>query len=58
MSMKLGINGGSMEITDDNQTIVSADVAKEIQDNCEQPDNKKDWKKFIESAWFYIADIY
>lgn len=45
MSMKLGINGGSMEITDDNQTIVSADIAKEIQDNYEQPDNKKDSKK-------------
>ena len=45
MSMKLGINGGSMEITDDNKTIVSTDIAKEIQDNCERPDNKKDWKQ-------------
>lgn len=45
MSMKLGINGGSMEITDDNQTIVSADIAKEIQDNCEKPDDKKEWKQ-------------
>ena len=45
MSMKLGINGGSMEITDDNKTIVSSDIAKEIQDNCETPDNKKDWKQ-------------
>lgn len=42
MSMKLGINGGNMEITDDNRTIVSADIAKEIHDNYEQPDNKKD----------------
>lgn len=43
--MKLGINGsGLMEITDDNQTIVSSDIAKEIQDNCEKPDDKKDWK--------------
>lgn len=46
MSMKLGINGtSSMEITDDNKTIVSADIAKEVQDNCEKPDNKKDWNK-------------
>ena len=45
MSMKLGISNGSMEITDDNQTIVSADIAKEIQDNCEQPDNKKGWQQ-------------
>ena len=44
MSMKLGIEGGNMEITDDNQTIVSADIAKEIQDNTIKPDNKKDWK--------------
>lgn len=44
MSMKLGIEGGSMEITDDNQTIVSADIAKEIQDKTIQPDNKDDWK--------------
>ena len=42
MSMKLGIEGGNMEITDDNQTIVSADIAKEIQDNTIKPDNKKD----------------
>jgi hypothetical protein len=42
--MKLGINGGSMEITDDNKTIVSSDIAKEIQDNYEQSD-KKDCKK-------------
>ena len=44
MSIKLGIEGGSMEITDDNQTIVSTDIAKEIQDNTIKPDNKKDWK--------------
>ena len=44
MSMKLGIEGGNMEITDDNQTIVSADIAKEIQDNIIKPDNKKDWE--------------
>ena len=42
MSMRLGINGGSMEITDDNRTIVSSDIAKEIKDNYEQSDNKKD----------------
>ena len=44
MSMKLGIEGGNMEITDDNQTIVSTDIAKEIQDNIIKPDNKKDWE--------------
>ena len=44
MSMKLGIEDGSMEITDDNQTIVSADIAKEIQDNTIKPDNKKNWE--------------
>lgn len=45
MSMKLGISGGSMEITDDNQTIVSADIAKEIKDNYQQSDDKKDCKQ-------------
>ena len=44
MSMKLGIEGGNMEITDDNQTTVSADIANEIQDNIIKPDNKKDWE--------------
>ena len=44
MSMKLGINGGSMEITDNNETIVSSDIAKQIKDNCQKPDNKEDWK--------------
>jgi hypothetical protein len=43
--MKLGISGGCMEITDDNKTVVSANIAKEIKDNCEQPDDKKDWKQ-------------
>lgn len=42
MSMRLGITGSFMEITDDNQTIVSSDIAKEIKDNYEQPDDKKD----------------
>lgn len=45
MSMKLAINGSSMEITDDNQTIVSSDIAKHIEDNFESPDDKKDSKK-------------
>jgi len=45
MSMKLGIAGGNMEITDDNKTIVSANIAQEIEDNCEKPDDKKDWQK-------------
>lgn len=44
MSMKLGINGGSMEITDNNETIVSSDIAKQIKDNCQKPDGKEDWK--------------
>jgi hypothetical protein len=39
--MKLGIIGGGMEITDDNQTIVSSNIAKEIQDNIEDSDNKQ-----------------
>jgi hypothetical protein len=42
--MKLGINGGSMEITDDNKTIVSGNIAQEIKDGSEEkPDGKKDW---------------
>lgn len=45
MSMKLGIAGGGMEITDDNQTIVSSNIAKEIQDNVIAPDNKQDYRK-------------
>lgn len=47
MSMKLGINGGSMEITDDNKTIVSSDIAKEIHDNYEQSDNKKEQPELV-----------
>ena len=44
--MKLGIlGGGSMEITDDNETIVSADIMKEVNDNFEKPDGAKDSKK-------------
>ena len=45
MSMKLGIAGGNIEITDDNKTIVSSNMAKEIQDNYKQPDDKKDSKQ-------------
>lgn len=45
MSMKLAINGGNMEITDDNQTVVSSSIAKEIEDNIMDTDDKKDWKK-------------
>ena len=45
MSMKLKINGDSnMEITDDNKTIVSSDIAKEICDNTIIPDDEKNWK--------------
>lgn len=43
--MKLDIHGGNMEITDDNKTIVSANIAQEIKDNSEEkPDGKKDWQ--------------
>lgn len=46
MSMKLGITGGgSMEITDDNKTIVSADVAKEINDSYVKSDDKQEGQK-------------
>ena len=45
MSMKLGLASGSMEITDDNKTIVSSDIAKEINDNYQKSDDKKDWQK-------------
>lgn len=45
MSMKLGLASGSMEITDDNKTIVSSDIAKEINDKYEVSDDKKDWQK-------------
>ena len=47
MSMKLGINGGNMEITDSNQTIVSSNIAKEIQDNYELSDNKKEIPELV-----------
>ena len=47
MSMKLGIIGSSMEITDDNQTIVSADIAREIHDNYEQSDDKKEKPELV-----------
>lgn len=43
--MKLGIEGGCMEITDDNRTIVSSDIAQEIKDKYEKPDDKKDSKQ-------------
>ena len=38
--MKLNINGGSMEITDDNQTLVSQNIANEINNNLKKPDLK------------------
>lgn len=47
MSMKLGINGGSMEITDNNQTIVSDNIAKEINDKYELSDNKKEKPELV-----------
>ena len=47
MSMKLGINGGNMEITDSNQTIVSSNIAKEIKDNYELSDNKKEQPELV-----------
>lgn len=45
MSMKLGLASGSMEITDDNRTIVSSDIAIQINDNYKKSDDKKDWEK-------------
>lgn len=45
MSMKLNINGSTMEITDDNKTIVSSDIAKEINDNYMVSDNKNNCEK-------------
>ena len=47
MSMRLGINGGSMEITDNNQTIVSDSIAKEINDKYELSDNKKEKPELV-----------
>lgn len=48
MSMKLGINGGNMEITDNNETIVSSNIADELKEQFKdaiQPDDKQDWKQ-------------
>ncbi len=42
MSMKFKIDGGSkMEIEDNNTTIVSEDIKKEIEDNYEPSDKTK-----------------
>lgn len=38
--MHMKINGGSMSIDDNNKTTASANVAKEIYDNCITPDEK------------------
>ena len=38
--MDMRINGGTFKITDDNESVVSGNVAKEINDNYEKPDNK------------------
>lgn len=44
--MKLGINGGStMQITDDNKTIVSRDIKDEIEKSYVKSDEAKDNKK-------------
>lgn len=45
MSMQLGIAGGSMEITDDGKTIVSQNIADQIKEHSEKPDNKDDWQQ-------------
>ncbi len=48
MTMKLRIDGSStIEIKDDNTTIVSSDMKKIIEDKFEQPDNKQDSKPDI-----------
>lgn len=39
--MDLAINGGSMKITDDNKTIVSKDIAEQIEQNIEVSDGNK-----------------
>lgn len=39
--MDLAINGGSMKITDDNKTIVSKDIAEQIEQNIEVSDDNK-----------------
>lgn len=44
--MKLGIqNGGSMTITDSNETIVSKDVMDQVRENFERPDGADDSKQ-------------
>ena len=39
--MDLAINGGSMKITDNNKTIVSKDIAEQIEQNIEVSDDNK-----------------
>lgn len=43
--MHMNINGGKMTITDDNQTVVSSDVAKQIKNGCIAPDSASDKEK-------------
>lgn len=44
--MRLGINnGGSMTITDSNDTVVSKDIMEQINNNFEKPDGADDSKK-------------
>lgn len=40
--MDMKINGGSLTITDDNKTVVSRNIAKEITDNYERPEKSID----------------
>lgn len=40
--MDMRINKGTFKITDDNKTIVSSDVAEEINNNYKSPDDSKD----------------
>lgn len=40
--MHMRINGGSMSISDDNQTTASSNVAKQVYDHCIAPDSKLD----------------
>ena len=48
MSMKFRIDGNSsMEITDDNDTIVSPDMKEKIEDQFQQPDGKDNAKPNI-----------
>lgn len=39
--MKLCIDGGSMEITDDNKTMVSQNIANAVKEKYQTPDNKE-----------------